>query len=60
MIRANERIYRAAVKQSITGVVLPQDLCFRFFFHVASLSAVPIPENVAPAAFISQDNFALQ
>jgi hypothetical protein len=48
------------VQQSITGVGLPQTLCFRFCFHGATLNAVPTPENVAPAAFISQDNFALQ
>jgi hypothetical protein len=48
------------VKQSITGVGLPQKLCFRFCFHAATLNAVPMSENVAPAAFISQDNFALQ
>jgi hypothetical protein len=42
------------VKQSITGLVLLQNLCFRFCFHAAILNAVPMPENVVPAAFISQ------
>jgi hypothetical protein len=38
----------------------PAKFVFQIFFHGTSLSAVAVPENVAPAAFISQDNFALQ
>jgi len=29
-------------------------------FHAATLNAVPMSENVGPAALISQNNFALQ
>jgi len=33
---------------------------FQIFFYAATLNALPMYENVGPAAFISQDNFALQ